>query len=794
MLSILRLRKCVRELANDKVRTFIVVLAIAVGIIGAGTMINSYLILSREINTNYIATNPASFTLWSDDAVAVRNLINGTTEVKDAELRRVVSSRILLKSGEWRTLILYAVEDISNSRVNTFRLEEGRLPSKPDEIVLERDAVGVANASLGGTIIARLPNNSTKPVRITGFVHAAGLPPASMENLVYGFVAKSTLEYLGTQHEFNQVNVVIAGNNTNIDDIYETARKLTEVCRNNGYRVGKWKIHQPGVHPHATQLNSFLFLLQIFGILALLLSGMLVINMITSMLAGQIRQIGVMKAIGASSLQIASLYYMIVLFLGAFALLFAIPTAYYLGTFFADFAANKLNFNITSYAVPAWSFFVQIAIGLIIPALTASYPIIKGSRVTVRQAITDYGIAKAVSDKGFFDKLMEGASGLSRPVLLSIRNAFRKKDRLILTLIALSFGGAVFILALNVNASIGYTVKRALGDLAYDIKINFNDSYDTDTLLKILSKVDGTSHAEVWASTDVEITGTKDGRNFYFNLKGIPSDSQAFVYPLVKGRRLTATDNRKILVSHKLAMKLSNAEVGDTVQLLTNGQKQVFEIAGVVTQIAAGTEAFINDDALKALIPRRDYISEAYVKIRHDDMQRQTDVFNRMERILSKEGFEIRSSLNINLFRKAFLDHLEISIALLLTMAGLIIVIGGIGLTSTISMNVMDRIREIGVMRSIGASNRAILWIFVGESIVVGLISWILSTMLSIPLTIFVGKQFGMIFIQTALDIVVSPEGALMWSVFVVIIATIAALYPAKKAYSRPVREALAYE
>ena len=70
---------------------------------------------------------------------------------------------------------------------------------------------------------------------------------------------------------------------------------------------------------------------------------------------------------------------------------------------------------------------------------------------------------------------------------------------------------------------------------------------------------------------------------------------------------------------------------------------------------------------------------------------------------MSEKGFEISNSLNINLFRKAFLDHLKISVSLLLMMAGLIIIIGGIGLMSRMSMNVMDRTREIDIMRSISS-------------------------------------------------------------------------------------------
>ena len=127
-------------------------------------------------------------------------------------------------------------------------------------------------------------------------------------------------------------------------------------------------------------------------------------------------------------------------------------------------------------------------------------------------------------------------------------------------------------------------------------------------------------------------------------------------------------------------------------------------------------------------------------------------------------------------------------------MAVLIATVGGLGLTGTMSMNVLERTREIGVMRSIGAESGAIFQMVVTEGLLVGLMSWALCIPLSIPLTHLLDDKLGTMIMTLPLFYTLSTQGIFIWLVIVLILATIASMFPARNAVRLMVRDVLAYE
>jgi GAF domain-containing protein len=133
-------------------------------------------------------------------------------------------------------------------------------------------------------------------------------------------------------------------------------------------------------------------------------------------------------------------------------------------------------------------------------------------------------------------------------------------------------------------------------------------------------------------------------------------------------------------------------------------------------------------------------------------------------------------------------------VVFLMIMAVLLAVVGGLGLMGTMSINVLERTREIGILRAIGASNGAVLRIVIVEGVLIGVISWAIGAVLALPLSVLLSNAVGEAFLQMPLDFVFSLSGLLIWLGVVVVLAALASFLPAWNAARVTVRAVLAYE
>jgi putative ABC transport system permease protein len=231
-------------------------------------------------------------------------------------------------------------------------------------------------------------------------------------------------------------------------------------------------------------MQAIVYLLGALGFVALILSGFLVVNTVSALLAQQMRQIGVMKAVGARAGQITAMYLATILAYGVLAVLVGVPLgalgAYWMG----GFLASLVNFDVASYAPTPHVLAVEIAVGLGVPVLAGLWPVIAGTRVTAREAMSALGTGGGSFGHGFIDRLLERVRGVSRPTLLSLRNTFRRKGRLALTLTTLTLGGATFMAVFSVRESTAVTLDEALQYFNYDFQVGFRRLYRSDHLEK----------------------------------------------------------------------------------------------------------------------------------------------------------------------------------------------------------------------------------------------------------------------------------------------------------------------
>ena len=139
-------------------------------------------------------------------------------------------------------------------------------------------------------------------------------------------------------------------------------------------------------------------------------------------------------------------------------------------------------------------------------------------------------------------------------------------------------------------------------------------------------------------------------------------------------------------------------------------------------------------------------------------------------------------------------ESLAILINFLLIMALLTAVVGSIGLTGTMGMNVMERTREIGVMRAIGATDGQIMKTVMVEGIIIGMISWFLAAIVSFPITFLLNRIISLAIFNSPSQFLLNPLGFIIWLGLVLVLAAVASVLPARSAARLTIREVLAYE
>ena len=172
----------------------------------------------------------------------------------------------------------------------------------------------------------------------------------------------------------------------------------------------------------------------------------------------------------------------------------------------------------------------------------------------------------------------------------------------------------------------------------------------------------------------------------------------------------------------------------------------------------------------------------------------QSELIQRLRDNLERAGLLVASTALTQANREVLEDHLLMVSGFLLIMSQLMLVVGGLGLASTMSLSVLERTREIGVLRAIGARHGAILTIVQVEGLVISLLGWLLAVPLSIPVGVLLGRAFGRIMFEVPVRLMPEALPVLAWLGVAVVVSILACLWPALRAMRVTTAAALAYE
>jgi putative ABC transport system permease protein len=363
-----------------------------------------------------------------------------------------------------------------------------------------------------------------------------------------------------------------------------------------------------------------------------------------------------------------------------------------------------------------------------------------------------------------------------------------------LTLLTLALGGAVYLGALNLRASIRNSVGYLFDDmLRYDMSLQLTQPNAPDSLETLAGGVTGVERAEAWIGKRGAIARPDGVLGNAFPVGGIPSGSPMVAFPLDSGRWFSEGDANELIVNRGLLANEPQIRLGDTVTVLIAGKAAKWIVVGVVASMPQAT-AFARREVL-GRVSGDSRGGQLVVKSALPGPGSQSELIRRLRGELAAAGFEVASAQLMTESRRVMEDHMLMVAGFLLIMSQAMIIVGGLGLASTMSLSVLERTREIGVLRAIGARHRAILTIVQVEGLVIGLASWALAIPLSIPMSVVLGNTFGRIMIPVRrLTILPEPSGIMLWLGVVVVVSLVASAWPAYRATRITTAAALAYE
>ncbi|HZX89171.1 MAG TPA: ABC transporter permease, partial [Rudaea sp.] len=308
--------KMLRDTWQHKARTLLVMLAIAVGMTAAGALLNAWALVQHVTESSYISSEPVSATLVVE-GVGPQLLadVRAMPGIAAARLRRTVVAAAHV-NGARATALLYALDDFARTDINRLLPEIGEWPPVDSHMIIERSSLVYAGASVGQPIMLSIGSGSPLPIDVTGIVRDVSLAPGWMDHVVYGFVTPATLEKLGAPSAFNELQIRVRDATADRVAVRHIAYDVKTLVERAGLKVSNVDVPVPGQHMHAAQMDSLMLTQGAFGLLTLLVCGFLIVNLITAMLAGQVREIGIMKSLGASSRQLAAMYLGMALLLG----------------------------------------------------------------------------------------------------------------------------------------------------------------------------------------------------------------------------------------------------------------------------------------------------------------------------------------------------------------------------------------------------------------------------------------------------------------------------------------------
>ena len=792
-----RWHKVLIDFWENKARLVMVIASIAVGVYAVGLVRVTTMILPENLLNSYENSTPANIIITTSDFD--QDLIDVVSRIKDVDLVEgqktlTVRARIVGES-RWQNLSLIAVDDPQEQQLKKLTIQKGTFPSKEGDILMLAEALKDFAVEPGSRMEIELQDDTIRTVPVSGIVkdYTAGVEVTINRRIA--FINSDDLDYFHSSSGFNTLYVNVKGDSTDTAHIQEVANAVKDKVKDTGHVVYGQKIQASNEHPYGNYIEAVAAILDFVGILIVILGSFLVINTMNAIISEHTRQIGVMKLIGAQSRDIIKMYTLLVLLFGLVAFLIGVPLSSYSAYILSRHIATVLNGKMIStnhFPIVPSAILIQAVIAFLVPLIASILPILQGAKISVQQALHS-SLIEIKTQSSRLDRLIDKVKKINGLLLLAMRNTFRRKSRLTLTLITLSLGGSIFIGVFNVKAMLDEHIKNLTQYCAADIFITFNRDYPIDEIIPIAEQIDGITYVEGW-KTFTGILETDD-QSEQVTIEA-PPDNSKLLGPLVQtGRWVKPDEDHTIVVNENFYENFPNLKPGDSIILKIDGRNETFTIVGIFNYTGLSYKrAYVNYATATEITGSWSKTNSFRLVTQNHSLNSILNMEDKVNEVFRDRGYDVNNISSVQVIVNESGEKINLVITVLLILALLTGLVGSIGLSGTLSLNVLERTSEIGILRAVGASDKAVARLVIYEGLFTGLVSYLIGTIASFPVSLVLGNTVNQAIFKSNAVLTINPAGFLIWLILVILMSITASMIPARNATRLTIREVLAYE
>jgi putative ABC transport system permease protein len=789
------------DLWHNKTRTLLAVLSVAAGAFAVGAIFGMSDQLSTTMDRSHQSTKPPHINIILGQLVDRDTLLSlrDIAGVEDVEPYNSISVMYKLHpQDEWRQGVVQT-RDYEQQKFELVQLREGHWPADKNDIGIERMAANYNHVGLGDPIILKI-GNEERTFSFTSLIRHPFVPPPQFADLSFLFMSGQGLERLDIPDgKFNSFYVRVTPYSS--DHAKEVATAIKDKLAKQDIRVAAFMYQDPDRHWGRAFMDGFVLVQEMLAVLCVLMSAVLVYNTLSNLITQQTNQIGILKAIGGRAGTIVGIYLVSAFIYGLLALIIALPLGAIVAFGVSRYFLDLFNIDYNQFRISTGAVVFQVLCALAAPLLAGLPPILQGANITVRQAISSYGLGGAFGSS-WLDRLVDrvGQRWLPSHYATALGNMFRRKGRLLMTELVLVTAGAAFLMVMSLNSSIGLTLDNIYARSRYDSLIQFRENERLEHVTALAASMPGVDKLELHlvqaASMFVSGQLVKEA-GIGTNIEGIPAGSDFYKPLIVAGRWVMPNDGRAIVITRDVAKK-NHINIGDTVTLdLGELGKDQWQVVGFYDPIFAG--AFNSDtiyaplDALYVATKKYNQGTMLYVRTTSSQAAFTADLSNRLKTLFEDRGMKIVDSQTQAAARQTNEFQFGMVVGMMMALSVIVALVGGIALMGALSIGVIERTKEIGVLRAVGARSRTILGIFVMEGLLQGLLSWVIAIPLSLVASPALSSALGKAMFGAQLDYQYNWGAVAVWLVVMLVVSALASLMPASGATRISVRDSLAY-